>query len=51
MYTQLGGQRYALAGVNTVHGVALELATSPYMTGDCCTDDGKTWRSTIDTTH
>lgn len=25
------------------------LATSPYMTGDCCTDAGKTWRSTIDT--
>lgn len=27
----------------------VSLATSPYMTGDCCTDDGKTWRSTIDT--
>lgn len=27
----------------------VELATSPYMTGDCCTDAGKTWRSTIDT--
>ena len=25
------------------------LATSPYMTGDCCTEGGKTWRSTIDT--
>ena len=24
------------------------LATSPYMTGDCCTDGGKVWRSTID---
>lgn len=27
----------------------IELATSPYMTGDCCTEGGKTWRSTIDT--
>lgn len=24
------------------------LSTSPYMTGDCCTEGGKTWRSTID---
>ena len=24
------------------------IATSPYMTGDCCTDDGSTYRSTID---
>lgn len=24
------------------------LSTSPYMTGNCCTDDGKTWRSTMD---
>ena len=24
------------------------LATSPYMIGDCCTDGGKVWRSTID---
>ena len=23
------------------------LATSPYMIGDCCTDGGKVWRSTI----
>lgn len=23
----------------------IALATSPYMTGDCCTEDGKTWRS------
>ena len=27
----------------------IEMATSPYMTGDCCTEGGKTWRSTIDT--
>lgn len=27
----------------------IELATSPYMTGDCCTEGGKTWRYTIDT--
>ena len=27
----------------------IELATSPYMKGDCCTESGKTWRSTIDT--
>ena len=27
----------------------IELATSPYMKGDCCTEGGKTWRSTIDT--
>lgn len=27
----------------------VSLSTSPYMTGDCCTDDGKTWRSAIDT--
>ena len=27
----------------------VSIATSPYMTGDCCTDAGKTWRSTIDT--
>ena len=26
----------------------IELATSPYMTGDCCTDGGHVWRSTID---
>lgn len=26
----------------------LELATSPYMTGDCCTEGGHVWRSTID---
>ena len=26
-----------------------ELATSPYNTGDGCTDAGKTWRSAIDT--
>lgn len=26
----------------------VSLATSPYMTGDCCTDGGKTWRSTRD---
>ena len=25
----------------------IPLATSPYMTGDCCTDADKTWRSTI----
>ena len=25
------------------------LATSPYATGDCCTEDGHVWRSTIDT--
>ncbi len=25
------------------------LSTSTYMTGDCCTEGGKTWRSTIDT--
>lgn len=24
------------------------ISTSPYMIGDCCTDVGKTWRSTID---
>ena len=24
------------------------MSTSPYMTGDCCTDGGKVWRSTID---
>lgn len=24
------------------------LSTSPYMTGDCCTENGKTYRSTID---
>ena len=24
------------------------MSTSPYMTGDCCTEGGKTWRSTID---
>ena len=24
------------------------LATSPYGTGDCCTEGGKVWRSTID---
>ena len=24
------------------------LATSPYNTGDCCTEGGTTWRSTID---
>lgn len=24
------------------------LSTSPYMTGDCCTEGGKTWRSTTD---
>lgn len=24
------------------------MSTSPYMTGDCCTDGGKTWRSTTD---
>ena len=24
------------------------LSTSPYMTGDCCTEGGKTWRSRID---
>ena len=24
------------------------LSTSPYMTGDCCTEGGKTWCSTID---
>ncbi len=26
----------------------IALSTSPYNTGDCCTDAGKTWRSTID---
>lgn len=26
----------------------LGLSTSPYDTGDCCTDGGKVWRSTID---
>ncbi len=26
----------------------LASATSPYNTGDCCTDGGKTWRSTQD---
>lgn len=26
----------------------VSLATSPYMTGDCCTEDGKVWRSTVD---
>lgn len=26
----------------------IALATSPYMTGDCCTADGKTWRSKMD---
>ena len=26
----------------------VEIATSPYMTGDCCTEGGKTWRSTTD---
>ena len=25
------------------------LATSPYNTGDCCTENGHVWRSTIDT--
>lgn len=27
----------------------VELATSPYNTGDCCTENGHVWRSTIDT--
>jgi hypothetical protein len=27
----------------------LSLSTSPYAKGDCCTTDGKTWRSKIDT--
>ena len=26
----------------------ISLSTSPYMSGDCCTDAGKTWRSAID---
>ena len=26
----------------------VEISTSPYMTGDCCTEGGKTWRSTTD---
>lgn len=26
----------------------IALSTSPYMTGDCCTEDGQIWRSTID---
>lgn len=26
----------------------IELATSPYMTGDCCTEGGHVWRSKID---
>lgn len=26
----------------------IALATSPYMTGDCCTEDGKTYRSKMD---
>ena len=26
----------------------IALSTSPYMTGECCTDAGKTWRSTMD---
>lgn len=26
----------------------ISLATSPYMVGDCCTEDGKVWRSTVD---
>lgn len=26
----------------------ISLATSPYMIGDCCTEDGKVWRSTAD---
>lgn len=26
----------------------IALSTSPYMIGDCCTENGKTWRSTID---
>ena len=26
----------------------IQLATSPYMTGDCCTEGGHVWRSTID---
>ena len=26
----------------------IELATSPYMTGDCCTENGHVWRSTMD---
>lgn len=29
MYVELNGQRYALAGVNTVRGVTLELADTP----------------------
>ena len=27
----------------------IELATSPYNTGDCCTENGHVWRSKIDT--
>lgn len=27
----------------------LSISTSPYAKGDCCTADGKTWRSKIDT--
>lgn len=26
----------------------VSISTSPYMTGDCCTDEGVTYRSTID---
>ena len=26
----------------------VSMATSPYMTGDCCTENGKTYRSTAD---
>lgn len=26
----------------------ISLSTSPYMTGDCCTEDGKTYRSKMD---
>lgn len=26
----------------------VSIATSPYMTGDCCTEDGHIWRSTAD---
>lgn len=34
---------------NPAHALAfVSIATSPYMKGDCCTDNGATWRSLID---
>lgn len=46
---ELGAQWGFVWSADPAHALPfVAISTSPYMEGDCCTEDGKVWRSKID---